>query len=174
MVGGMVMAFLGGLHYWWPKMFGVMYNQTLAKIACFLIFIGFNVTFLPQFVMGSQGMPRRYFNYIDQFQPFHQISTIGSFILGIGFLLVMYYFLTSLFRKTNVGPNPWGSRALEWQIPSPAPHHNFDYTPVIVHAPYDYHKPMADFQLGLVESADGQDSRSGVKIQADENIENEE
>ena len=167
MVGGMVMAFLAGLHYWWPKMFGVMYNTALAKIACFLIFVGFNVTFLPQFVMGSQGMPRRYFSYIDQFQPFHQVSTIGSFILGIGFLLVIYYMLTSLRKKKSVGPNPWGSRALEWQIPSPAPHHNFDYTPVVVHGPYDYHKPMADFQLGLVESTNGHSPEHGAEVSAD-------
>ncbi len=151
MVGGMVMAFLGGLHYWWPKMFGVMYNETLAKIACFLIFVGFNVTFLPQFVMGSQGMPRRYFNYIEQFQTFHQVSTIGSFMLGIGFLLVVYYFIKSIYNGEKASANPWGSRALEWQIPSPAPPLNFEHTPVIIHGPYDYHKPMDEFQLGLVE-----------------------
>lgn len=153
MVGGMVMAFLGGLHYWWPKMFGVMYNETLAKIACLLIFVGFNLTFLPQFVMGSQGMPRRYFNYIEQFQTFHQVSTIGSFILGIGFLLVVYYFIKSIYNGQKAGANPWGSRALEWQIPSPPPHLNFEHTPVIIHGPYDYHKPMDEFQLGLVEPA---------------------
>ncbi len=152
MVGGMVMAFLGGLHYWWPKISGKMYNQAMAKLACLLIFVGFNVTFLPQFVMGSQGMPRRYFNYIDQFQPFHQISTVGSFILGIGFMIVIYNFIKSIYAGKKAGANPWGSRAMEWQIPSPAPPHNFDYTPVVVHGPYDYHKPMADFQLGLIQN----------------------
>src|SRR5699024_7820742 len=96
MVGGMVMAFMAGIHYWWPKMFGRMYNELLAKIACITIFIGFNVTFLPQFIMGTQGMPRRYYNYIEQFQIFHQWSTVGSFILGIGFLLVFIYLVQSL------------------------------------------------------------------------------
>ena len=164
MVGGLVMAFMAGLHYWWPKMFGVMYNQTLAKIACFLIFVGFNVTFLPQFVMGSQGMPRRYFNYIDQFQYFHQISTVGSFILGIGFILAIGYFIHSIFYGKKTVANPWGSRATEWQIPSPAPPHNFEYTPVMIHGPYDYHKPMADFQLGLVQSGNGHDAEHSGKV----------
>src|SRR5699024_12224148 len=95
MVGGMLMAFLAGLHYWWPKITGRMFNETLAKIACGIIFLGFNVTFLPQFVMGSLGMPRRYFNYIEEFQTFHQVSTIGSYILGIGFVLVFYYLVKS-------------------------------------------------------------------------------
>lgn len=164
MVGGMVMAFMAGLHYWWPKMFGVMYNQTLAKIACFLIFVGFNVTFLPQFVMGAQGMPRRYFNYIDQFQSFHQISTVGSFILGFGFILAIGYFIHSIYYGKKTVANPWGSRATEWQIPSPAPPHNFDYTPVMIHGPYDYHKPMADFQLGLVQSGNGHDAKHSGEI----------
>lgn len=155
MVGGMVMAFMAGLHYWWPKMTGRMFNETLAKISCFLIFIGFNVTFLPQFVMGSQGMPRRYFNYIDQFQSFHQVSTIGSYILGIGFVLVFYYLVKSLFTGAKAPANPWGSRALEWQISSLPPHHNFEYTPVIINGPYDYHKPMEEFQLGLAKSGNG-------------------
>ncbi len=164
MVGGMVMALLGGLHYWWPKMLGKMYNEAVAKIACLLIFVGFNVTFLPQFVMGSQGMPRRYFNYIDQFQSFHQVSTIGSFILGIGFVLVFYNMVKSIYAGKKAGSNPWGSRALEWQIASPAPPHNFDYIPVIIHGPYDYHKPMADFQLGLLKSGNGHNSEVGAEV----------
>lgn len=172
MVGGMVMAFMAGLHYWWPKMFGVMYNQTLAKIACFLIFVGFNVTFLPQFVMGSQGMPRRYFNYIDQFQSFHQVSTVGSFILGIGFIMAIAYFIHSIFYGKKTVANPWGSRATEWQIPSPAPPHNFDYTPVMIHGPYDYHKPMADFQLGLVQSGNGHDAEHSGKVEKKVETEN--
>jgi cytochrome c oxidase subunit 1 len=164
MVGGMVMALLGGLHYWWPKMLGKMYNEAMAKLACLLIFVGFNVTFLPQFVMGSQGMPRRYFNYIDQFQSFHQVSTVGSFILGLGFVLVFYNFVKSIYTGKKAGANPWGSRALEWQIPSPAPHHNFEHIPVIIHGPYDYHKPMADFQLGLLQSTNGHDAEQGAEV----------
>ena len=91
MMGGTLIALLAGLHYWWPKMTGKMYNEPLAKIAAGLIFIGFNVTFLPQFIMGAQGMPRRYYNYIDQFTPFHQTSTIGSYILALSFLIILYY-----------------------------------------------------------------------------------
>lgn len=155
MVGGMVMAFLAGIHYWWPKMTGRMFNETLAKIACGIIFIGFNVTFLPQFVMGSLGMPRRYFNYIEQFQVYHQISTIGSYILGIGFVMIFYYLVKSIFTGEKAPPNPWGSRALEWQINSRPPLHNFHHTPVIINGPYDYHKPMDEFQLGLAESGNG-------------------
>jgi cytochrome c oxidase subunit 1 len=170
MVGGMVMAFLGGLYYWWPKISGKMFNETIGKISCLLVFVGFNVTFLPQFVMGAQGMPRRYFNYIDQFQPFHQVSTIGSFILGLGFLLVMYNLIASIFKGQKASSNPWGSRALEWQVASPAPPHNFEHTPVLIHGPYDYHKPMADFQLGLAQT-NGQDPEQGAHVEVDKKVE---
>jgi cytochrome c oxidase subunit 1 len=160
MVGGMLMAFLGGLHYWWPKMTGKMFNERQAKIASIIIFIGFNVTFLPQFAMGILGMPRRYFNYLEEFQGFHQLSTIGAFILGIGLSLVLYYLIKSLFNKETAPANPWESRGLEWQISSPAPPHNFDHIPVVVHGPYDYHKPMDEFQLGLTYSGDGHSSET--------------
>lgn len=162
MVGGMVMAFLAGIHYWWPKMTGRMFNETLAKIACGIIFIGFNVTFLPQFMMGSLGMPRRYFNYIDQFQIYHQVSTIGSYILGIGFVTIFYYLVKSLYTGEKAPPNPWGSRALEWQINSRPPLHNFHHTPVIINGPYDYHKPMDEFQLGLAGSGNGHGTKVDV------------
>ena len=155
MMGGMVMAFLSGLHYWWPKMFGKMYNETIAKITAGIIFIGFNMTFLPQFVMGSQGMPRRYFNYIDQFQGFHVTSTIGSYIIGLGFLIMFFYLLHSLLKGQRASANPWGSRAMEWQVSSPPPLHNFEYTPVVINGPYDYHKPMSEFQLGIAGSHNG-------------------
>ncbi|HEX6982642.1 MAG TPA: cytochrome c oxidase subunit I [Balneolaceae bacterium] len=170
MVGGMVMAFMAGVHYWWPKMFGRMYNEMLAKIACLTIFIGFNVTFLPQFVMGAQGMPRRYYNYIEQFQIFHQVSTIGSYILGLGFLLVFIYLVKSLINGEKAPANPWGSRGLEWQVSSPPPQHNFNHTPVIVHGPYDYHQPMDEFQLGLAESGNGHGhaDHQDIKIDRDE------
>jgi len=169
MVGGMVTAFLAGMHYWWPKMSGKMYNEMLGKISCLFVFVGFNVTFLPQFVMGAQGMPRRYFNYIDQFQSFHQVSTIGAMILGVGFLMVFYNLIHSIYKGKKAPPNPWGSRGLEWQVASPAPPHNFEHTPVIVHGPYDYHKPMADFQLGLAET-NGHDPAYGAEIEADKKL----
>lgn len=152
MMGGTLIALLAGLHYWWPKMTGKMYNEFQAKIGAALIFIGFNMTFLPQFIMGSQGMPRRYYNYIDQFTIFHQTSTIGSYILGVGFLLIAYYLGKSLFSGERAGSNPWGSRGLEWQSTSPPDLHNFDHTPVVINGPYDYHRPMEEFQLGLAQS----------------------
>jgi cytochrome c oxidase subunit 1 len=154
MMGGTLIALLAGLHYWWPKMTGKMYNEFQAKIGAALIFIGFNMTFLPQFIMGSQGMPRRYYNYIDQFTIFHQTSTIGSYILGVGFLLIAYYLAKSLMSGERAGSNPWGSRGLEWQSTSPPDLHNFDHTPVVINGPYDYHKPMEEFQLGLANAHD--------------------
>ncbi|MCG2588970.1 cytochrome c oxidase subunit I [Rhodohalobacter sulfatireducens] len=155
MMGGMVMAFLGGLHYWWPKMFGKMYSEFWGKIAAGIIFVGFNMTFLPQFIMGSQGMPRRYYNYIDQFQAFHQFSTIGAYIMGVGFVIIAAYLLHSLLRGEKASSNPWGSRALEWQTSSPPDLHNFKHTPVIINGPYDYHKPMSEFQLGIATPHNG-------------------
>ncbi|KPP95186.1 MAG: aa3-type cytochrome c oxidase subunit I CoxA [Bacteroidetes bacterium HLUCCA01] len=155
MMGGTVFAFLAGIHYWWPKMTGKMYNELWAKIASVVLFIGFNVTFLPQFVMGSQGMPRRYYSYIEQFQTLHQTSTVGSWVLGLGFIIVGIYLTISLFSKANkASSNPWGARALEWMSSSPPPHHNFNHTPVVLHNPYDFHKPISEFRLGI----DGSDN----------------
>lgn len=165
MMGGMVMAFLAGLHYWWPKMFGKMYSEFWAKITAGILFIGFNMTFLPQFVMGSQGMPRRYFNYIDQFQGFHQFSTYGSYIIGVAFVMMFFYLLHSLMKGEKAAANPWGSRALEWQVTSPAPLHNFDHTPVIIHGPYDYHQPMSEFQLGIATSHNGHHAGEPVTVE---------
>ena len=139
MMGGTVIAFMGGLHYWWPKMFGVMYYETLARIGAVVIFIGFNATFLPQFVLGSRGMPRRYYNYLDQFQPLHQFSTYGSWIIGTGFLIAAVSLLGSLFKKKMDAPkNPWGGRTMEWETNSPPIEHNFHEQPVLQHGPYDY------------------------------------
>jgi cytochrome c oxidase subunit I len=149
MMGGTVFAFLGGLHYWWPKMIGKMYNEFWGKVAAVILFIGFNMTFLPQFIMGSQGMPRRYYNYVEQFQTLHQYSTVGSWILGVGFIIVAIYLVISLRSKEKAPSNPWGSRTLEWMTSSPPTHHNFDHTPVVVHGPYDYHKPINEFRLGI-------------------------
>lgn len=164
MVGGMVMAFLGGIHYWWPKMFGKLYSEVWARIAAAFIFIGFNMTFLPQFIMGSQGMPRRYFNYIEQFQPFHQTSTIGAYIMGVGFIIIAFYLIHSLVKGKRAGSNPWGSRALEWQTASPPPLHNFEHIPVIINGPYDYHKPMSEFQLGVASSHNGHHAEDTVNV----------
>ncbi len=155
MMGGTVFAFLGGLHYWWPKIFGKMYNEFWAKVSAVILFIAFNVTFLPQFVMGSQGMPRRYFNYIEEFQVMHQISTVGSWMLGVGFIIMAIYLVHSLYKGEKAPSNPWGGRTLEWMTASPPIHHNFEHTPVIIHGPYDHHKPIREFRLGIAGSDNG-------------------
>ncbi len=155
MVGGMVMALAAGIHYWWPKITGKMYNEFWGRVACVVVFIGFNMTFLPQFVMGSLGMPRRYYNYLEEFAIYHQVSTIGAYIMGIGFLIIGIYLAHSLLKGARASSNPWGSRGLEWQIQSPPILHNFHYTPVIVNGPYDYHKPMSEFQLGIPDLHNG-------------------
>jgi len=152
MMGGTVMAFLAGLHFWWPKMTGKMYSEFWGKVSAVIIFIGFNVTFLPQFIMGSQGMPRRYYNYIEQFQSMHQLSTIGSYLLGVGFVIIGIYLVHSLFKGEKATSNPFGSRSLDWMTSSPPAHHNFNYTPVVYHGPYDYHKPLSEFTLGIAGS----------------------
>jgi len=141
MVGGTVMALLGGFHYWWPKMFGWMYSMLWSRIGAILIFIGFNGTFFPQFLLGVQGMPRRYFMYDPQFQTLHVISTLGSIILGVGFLIAGLTLLISLFNGKPAGNNPWGALTLEWtNATSPPDPHNFTETPKIEHGPYDFDK----------------------------------
>ncbi|MFB3779244.1 MAG: cytochrome c oxidase subunit I [Bryobacteraceae bacterium] len=138
MMGGTFIAYLAGLHYWWPKMFGRMYSEKLARLAAALIFVGFNLTFLSQFLLGSRGMPRRYFNYMEQFQPLHVLSTIGSWVLSLGLLIVLGYLLASLRKKRDAPPNPWGGATLEWETSSPPTAHNFEHTPIVTHGPYDY------------------------------------
>jgi cytochrome c oxidase subunit 1 len=139
MVGGTVFAFVGGLHYWWPKMTGKMYSESLARVAFALVFIGFNVTFLTQFVLGSRGMPRRYYDYLPEYQQLHQISTVGSWILGVGFLVMLGMFISSLKSGKKAPRNPWGSAALEWTTATPPPVQNFIKDPVVTRGPYDYH-----------------------------------
>jgi len=139
MVGGTVFAFVGGLHYWWPKITGKLYNETMAKVAFFLVFIGFNVTFGTQFIMGSRGMPRRYYDYLPEFEIFHQISTVGSWVIGLGFLVALACFVQSLISGKKSPRNPWNSAALEWQTATPPPLANFVKVPVITRGPYDYH-----------------------------------
>jgi cytochrome c oxidase subunit 1 len=138
MAGSNLIAMLAGMHYWWPKMFGRMYNKKLAAIASALIFVGFNATFLPQFVLGSRGMPRRYFNYLPQFQDLHVVSTVGSWLLAAGLFLTAAYLLASFRQPKGMPANPWGGRTLEWETTSPPPTHNFEGQPVLQHGPYDY------------------------------------
>ncbi len=138
MMGGAITAFFGGLHYWWPKMFGRMYNEKTGQFGALLVFVGLNVTFFPQFIMGARGMPRRYYNYIPEFQPFHQVSTIGAFILGIGFLITTVSLLRTFRKKPDAPANPWGANTLEWTLPSPPAYYNFDKIPHVTEGPYDY------------------------------------
>jgi cytochrome c oxidase subunit 1 len=138
MVGGMVTAFMGGLHYWWPKITGRLYPEIWGKLAALATFLGFNLTFFPQFVMGYLGMPRRYHAYPPEFQVFNVLSTAGASILGIGYLLPFIYFIWSIKRGRAAGPNPWRATGLEWQTPSPPPKHNFINTPVVTGPPYMY------------------------------------
>ncbi|MEM1115820.1 MAG: cytochrome c oxidase subunit I [Bacteroidota bacterium] len=141
MMGGTVMAFLGGLHFWWPKMTGRLYHEGMGKLSALLVFIGFNMTFFIQFIMGSQGMPRRYYDYPDMpwLEPLHQASTIGSYVLGVGLLVVLVNGLWSV-RKGKLAPgNPWGGATLDWtHTTTPPDHHNFHHTPLVTHGPYDY------------------------------------
>jgi cytochrome c oxidase subunit 1 len=137
MMGGAITALMAGVHYWWPKAFGRMYDEKLGRIGSLLVFIGLNVTFFPQFVMGTRGMPRRYYNYLPEFQSLHQLSTLGAYILGAGFLLTAAYLIMSLKKKADAPANPWGGTTLEWQCSSPPPYYNFAQTPVVTQGPYD-------------------------------------
>ncbi|MCH7471938.1 cbb3-type cytochrome c oxidase subunit I [bacterium] len=137
MMGSAMFGFFAGIHYWWPKMTGRMYNEFWGLMAWLCIFIGFNGAFLPQFVMGSQGMPRRYFNYIEQFQGMHVSSTFFSYIMGIGFVIMAVYLAYSLFRGKIAPKNPWGGATLEWTTSSPPIHENFKEIPY-AGDPYDY------------------------------------
>ncbi len=138
MMGGTVMALLAGLHYWWPKIWGRMYSEFWAKIAAALIFIGFNMTFFTQFILGSRGMPRRYFTYLEQYQPLHAFSSVGALVLGSGFVVMGVYLIAAIFKGKPAGNNPWGSLSFEWLTTSPPPPDNFDELPVLTHGPYDY------------------------------------
>jgi cytochrome c oxidase subunit 1 len=138
MVGGAVMAFLGGIHFWWPKMTGRMYSDGLGKLAAGLVFIGFNLTFLPQFILGYVGMPRRYHAYTSEFQVLNVLSTAGASILAVGYLLPLAYLLYSLRYGKLAGDNPWAAQGLEWKTASPPPTFNFDETPVVTWEAYDY------------------------------------
>jgi len=138
MVGGMVMAYFGGLHYWWPKISGRLYPEGSAKLAAMIIFIGFNLTFFPQFILGYLGMPRRYHAYAEEFQVLNVMSTAGASILGVGYLLPFTYLFWSMRYGRKASANPWKATGLEWTTPSPPPEHNFPVTPVVTEPPYNY------------------------------------
>ncbi len=148
MVGGTVMAFLGGIHYWWPKISGKLYPEGLARLSALIVFLGFNLTFFPQFVLGYMGMPRRYAAYPPEWQALNVLSTAGASILGIGYLLPLCYLIWSWRYGPPAPPNPWRATGLEWQTSSPPPKHNFEVTPIVTRKAYDY-EGMKE-ELGLV------------------------
>src|SRR5579872_764651 len=138
MVGGAVMGYMGGLHYWWPKMTGRLYPDYWARLAACIIFIGFVLTFGPQFILGFEGLPRRYAMYPPNFQFLNIMSSAGASILAVGYIMPLFYLVWSLKYGPEAGPNPWGAKGLEWETASPPPVHNFDKTPVVTEEAYAY------------------------------------
>lgn len=138
MVGGSVMAYMGGLHFWWPKITGRIYPDKWARFAAFTIFIGFNLTFFPQYVLGYLGMLRRYAVYPAPFQALNVLSSAGASILGVGYFIPLVYFIWSMRYGREAGPNPWRAKGLEWETPSPPPRENFEETPIVTEEAYAY------------------------------------
>ena len=153
MVGGAVMAYLGGIHFWWPKMTGRLYPEGWARLAAVIVFLGFNLTFFPQFVLGYLGMPRRYHAYPPEFQVLNVLSSAGASILAVGYLLPLIYLIWSLRYGAVAGTNPWKATGLEWQTASPPPTDNFERTPIVTREPYDYARgePQAEYPTGEAE-----------------------
>jgi cytochrome c oxidase subunit 1 len=147
MVGGAIMAYMGGLHFWWPKMTGKLYSEGGAKASAILVFSGFNLTFFPQFLLGYLGMPRRYHAYPEEWQVLNVLSTAGASILALGYVLPAFYFTYSLVKGANAPANPWGAKGLEWTVPSPPPTFNFDEDPVVNEPAYNY-KPGREVHVG--------------------------
>ncbi len=144
MVGGAVMAYLGGIHYWWPKITGRLYPEGWARFSAILVFVGFNLTFFPQFLLGYLGMPRRYHVYDQGFQLLNVMSSAGASILGVAYLFPMCYLIWSLKYGPRASANPWGAVGLEWTTPSPPPPHNFRETPVVTWEAYEYPRSNPD------------------------------
>jgi cytochrome c oxidase subunit 1 len=138
MFGGTIFIFFAALHYWYPKMFGRMYSKRWAKISLAIMVIGFNMLYFTMFILGYLGMPRRYYDYLPEFGPLHQLATYGSWILVLGILMMFYNIFISLRKGEKVGPNPWGGMTLEWTVPSPPPKLNFLKTPEVKYGPYEY------------------------------------
>ena len=150
MVGGVIMAFLAGLHYWFPKMFGKTYHEGWGMTAAAFIILGFNATFIPQFLLGNAGMPRRYYMYPERFTALNVASTAGSSLLAFGFVIILIYLVFALVRGKVAGPNPWGSRGYEWETSSPPIKENFEVTPVITQDPHSYQKPGEEVEHVVV------------------------
>ena len=143
--GGAVIGLIAALHFWFPKMSGKMYNEGVARVAFVMVFVGFNLTFLPQFVLGMEGMPRRYYDYLPQFETLHTVSSAGAFINGFGYTFALLNLLwAAMFSKVKAPTNPYNSLSLEWQTASPPPHDNFPETPIVTGWPYAYGTELAD------------------------------
>ena len=150
MVGGTLMAYLGGLHYWWPKISGRMYPEGWAKLGALLVFVGFNLTFFPQFLLGYQGMPRRIHEYADEFQVLNVLSTAGASVLGVGYLVPMIYLAWSARYGKKATNNPWPATGLEWRTASPPPPENFEETPTVTWEAYEF-RPREEMDVvGLI------------------------
>jgi cytochrome c oxidase subunit I len=141
MVGGSVMAYLGGIHFWWPKITGRLYSEAWARFAAVLMFLGFNLTFFPQFLAGANGMPRRYYTYPAEFGLLNLLSTAGAVLLAVSYLMPIGYFLWSFHFGERAPDDPWGAEGLEWRTSSPPPTHNFETPPVVTGGPYAYEHP---------------------------------
>jgi cytochrome c oxidase subunit I len=148
MVGGALMGYLGAIHFWWPKMTGRMYPEVWARISAVIVFLGFNLTFFPQFVLGYLGMPRRYHFYPDEFQVLNVMSTAGATILGLGYTIPLIYLLWSLRHGAIAGANPWAAAGLEWTTQSPPMTENFETPPIVAHEAYPY--PIAPEEVHSV------------------------
>jgi cytochrome c oxidase subunit 1 len=138
MMGGAILTYIGGLHHWWPKMFGRMYPMKLANITSVVVFFAFNMTFLPMFVAGSKGMPRRYYEYVASFESFNQVATVGAMLLGLSLFVTLGYLIWAAFKGPIVGKNPWNGLSLEWRTESPPIEHNFHGQPTMETGPYDF------------------------------------
>jgi cytochrome c oxidase subunit 1 len=149
MVGGAVMGYLGGLHFWWPKISGRMYPEGWGRLAALLVFAGFNLTFFPQFILGYMGMPRRYWQYPPEFQVLNVLSTAGSTILAVGYVLPMIYFLWSMRYGKIASDNPWGAAGLEWKTSSPPPTFNFEEAPEVTWEAYNYEEIPAPAEVSV-------------------------
>jgi cytochrome c oxidase subunit 1 len=147
MVGGAIMGYMGGLHYWWPKITGKLYPKFWSTVSALTIFVGFNVTFFPQFILGYLGMPRRYHTYPAEFQVLNVMSSAGATVLGLGYLIPAIYLIWSMRYGKDASDNPWGAVGLEWETSSPPPVENFETPPVVTWEAYEYHESTAMHSL---------------------------
>ncbi|HRE39839.1 MAG TPA: cbb3-type cytochrome c oxidase subunit I [Ignavibacteria bacterium] len=149
MFGGMGLLFFASLHYWYPKMFGRMYNEKMAKFSCWVFVIGFNVLYFPMFIMGYLGMPRRYYDYLPEFAPYHIVATVGSWIMVLGMIFMFTNLIRGLYNGPRATENPWDGTTLEWKVPSPPPLENFDNIPTVHYGPY--HRDWEDDRNEVVK-----------------------